>query len=329
MSVLTGEPMHEPTHEGLVHLSSGGVSVVLDAVDGRLPAVLYWGADLGQLSEADLDQLRCSSLAPLGDNPIDVPERVSVLPTPAEGWVGRPGVSGSSAGQAFSPLFRVLADHLIEPGPTVAAGRRYVATDPTAELGLTLEIQLTHSGLVQLRAALTNDGASTYQLDGLMLALPVPSRADELFDLTGRHARERAPQRSPFNVGVHSRESRQGRPGLDSPFLLAAGAPGFGWERGQVWGLHVGWSGNQVSYAERMYNGLRVLGGGELLLPGEIRLAPGDTYESPWLHAVFGDGLNEVSQRFHRYLRSRPQHPRTTRPVLINTWEAAYFDHDL
>ena len=47
------------------------------------------------------------------------------------------------------------------------------------------------------------------------------------------------------------------------------------------------------------------------------------------LHAAFGDGLNEVSHRFHRYLRSRPQHPRTSRPVLINTWEAAYFDHDL
>ena len=36
-----------------------------------------------------------------------------------------------------------------------------------------------------------------------------------------------------------------------------------------------------------------------------------------------------MSHRFHRYLRSRPQHPRTSRPVLINTWEAAYFDHDL
>ncbi len=318
-----------PVAEGLVHLSSGGVSVVLNTLGAGLPAVLYWGTDLGAVSTADLDQLERASQAPFGDNRIDVPQRVSVLPTPAEGWVGRPGVTGSRAGQAFSPMFQVLAEELIEPDATVAAGRRYRATDPTAELGLTLEIQLTHSGLVQLRAALTNDGASNYQLDGLVLALPVPSRADQLFDLTGRHARERVPQRSAFNVGVHSRESRQGRPGLDSPILLAAGASGFGWERGQLWGLHVGWSGNQVSYAERMYNGLRMIGGGELILPGEIRLATGETYESPWLHAAFGDGLNEVSQRFHRHLRSRPQHPRTTRPVLINTWEAAYFDHDL
>lgn len=318
-----------PVDEALVHLSSGGVSLVLDTAGGDLPSVLYWGADLGALSPAQLNELRRASQAPFGDNRIDVPERISLLPTPAQGWVGRPGVTGSSAGQAFSPLFRVLTADLIEPGPTVATGRRYRAADPTAELGLTLDIQLTHSGLVQLRAALTNEGASTYQLDGLLLALPVPSRADELFDMTGRQTRERVPQRSPFNVGVHSRESRQGRPGFDSPFLLAAGAPGFGWERGQLWGLHVGWSGNQVSYAERMYNGLQVIGGGELILPGEIQLAPGERYETPWLHAAFGDGLNEVSHRFHRYLRSRPQHPRTQRPVLVNTWEAAYFDHDL
>ena len=93
--------------------------------------------------------------------------------------------------------------------------------------------------------------------------------------------------------------------------------------------MHVGWSGNQVSYAERMYNGLRVLGGGELLLPGEGQLAAGETYTSPWLHAAFGDGLNQVSRAFHRYLRSRPSHPRSPRPVVANTWEATYFDHDL
>ncbi len=321
--------MPEPIPEDLVHLRSGGVSLVLDAAGGGLPAVLHWGADLGELSVGALDELRRATSAPFGDSRIDVPERVSVLPTPAEGWVGRPGITGSVAGQAFSPLFRVTGATAIEPDAIVATGVRYLAGDPTAELTLAMDIRLTHSGLVQLRAAVTNDGESTYQLDGLVLALPVPSRADELFDLAGRHTRERAPQRAPFHVGVHSRESRQGRPGLDSPFLLAAGSTGFGWESGQVWGLHVGWSGNQISYAERMYNGLRTIGGGELILPGEIRLAHGQMYESPWVHAVFGNGLNEVSRRFHRYLRSRPEHPRTVRPVLVNTWEAAYFDHDL
>ncbi len=35
------------------------------------------------------------------------------------------------------------------------------------------------------------------------------------------------------------------------------------------------------------------------------------------------------SHRFHRFLRARPQHPERPRPVLLNTWEAVYFDMDL
>ena len=93
--------------------------------------------------------------------------------------------------------------------------------------------------------------------------------------------------------------------------------------------MHVGWSGNQTAYAERMYNGLRHLGGGELLLAGEIRLAPGENYTSPWLYASYGDGFNQLAQRFHGYLRARDGHPSSPRPVVINTWEAVYFDQDL
>jgi alpha-galactosidase len=166
-------------------------------------------------------------------------------------------------------------------------------------------------------------------VEGVTITVPVPGAAEELLDLTGRHARERVPQRTPFNVGTHLRESRQGKPGLDGSLLLIAGASGFDFTSGQVWGVHTGWSGNQLMYAERMYNGHRLLGAGELLLPGELRLAPGETYSTPWIYASCGTGLNELSHRFHEYLRSRPGHPRRPRPVLINTWEAVYFRQDL
>lgn len=117
--------MREPDCAGLVHLSSGGVSIVLETSGAHLPAVLHWGSDLGPLSAGAVSQLRLASQAPLGDNRIDVPERVSVLPTPADGWVGRPGILGSIAGQAFSPQFRIIAEEPIESGRIVADGRRY------------------------------------------------------------------------------------------------------------------------------------------------------------------------------------------------------------
>ncbi|MFZ1411194.1 MAG: alpha-galactosidase, partial [Micropruina sp.] len=96
-----------------------------------------------------------------------------------------------------------------------------------------------------------------------------------------------------------------------------------------VWGVHLAWSGNQVMSAEHAFSGWRLLRGGELLLPGEIRLAQGEEYSSPWLMGSWGEGLDEFSTRFHDYLRARPQHPRSPRPVLLNTWEAVLMDMDM
>jgi hypothetical protein len=36
-----------------------------------------------------------------------------------------------------------------------------------------------------------------------------------------------------------------------------------------------------------------------------------------------------MAASIHRWLRERPEHPRSPRPVVLNTWEAVYFDHDL
>jgi alpha-galactosidase len=98
-----------------------------------------------------------------------------------------------------------------------------------------------------------------------------------------------------------------------------------------VWAVHVGWSGNHISYAERWPLGEAVLGAGELLLPGEVVLGPGEEYATPWMYAAYSsDGLDGIANSFHRYLRARPSHPGPDRPrpVVFNTWEAVYFDHD-
>jgi len=318
------------------HLHAAGVSVlvVVDRDPGRLPWIAYWGADLGESTDADLAHLIEASSPPVVSGGPDVPLPVSLLPSEAEGWTGRPGLAGSRHGRDFSPAFTVTDVRTSGPAGAdstpIAASVSVTAADPVARLELIVTTQLTRSGLLRARAWLTNtDPESSYRLDGLAVALPVPDTADEVFDLAGHHARERVPQRRPFAVGAHTRESRQGRPGLDGPLVLAAGVPGFGFERGPVWGIHLGWSGNQAITAERTGSGERVLSGGELLLPGELILEPGGSYTSPWLYGAYGNGLNQLSSRFHRFLRGRPQHPTSPRPVTLNTWEAVYFDHRL
>jgi alpha-galactosidase len=307
----------------LLHLRSAGVSLVLDVRDGLLPAVLHWGHDLGDVSAADLAALAVAAVPGTVQNDLDDAARaVALLPEHAAGWNGRPGLAGSRSGQGWSPRFTLTGLDATADG-VIATG-----ADEVAGLTVGIEIALLPSGLVRQRATVTSTAAG-YGLDGLRLALPVPPVATELFDLAGRWGRERSPQRLPFVVGVHSRENRRGRTGPDAPLILAAGTAGFDTRGGEVWAVHVAWSGNHVSYAERLSGGAAVLGGGELLLPGEVVLGSGESYTTPWVYGAHGAGLDAIAARFHTHLRSRPQHPRSPRPVVMNTWEAVYFDHDL
>ncbi|MDO5740808.1 MAG: alpha-galactosidase [Ornithinimicrobium sp.] len=313
----------------LLHLRAAGVCVILECSQRRLPVVRHWGADLGDLSETDLDALATAGRAAFVDSPFDVADQVSILPEHARAWIGRPGVEGSRAGRDWSPAFRTETDPQVT---TMAEGTQRVvahATDPRADLTLALELELHPGGLLRLRSTLTSTGGEPYEVGAVRHTLPVPERAVELLDFTGRHTYERIPQRQPFGAGVHSREVRTGRTGLDAVHLLCAGEPGFGSRSGQVWALHLGWSGNQQTYAERLHNGARLLGSGEALEHGEVRLAAEESYTTPWLYAAHGTGLDEVTGRFHAWLRSRPHAPRRPRPVTLNTWEAVYFDQSL
>ena len=319
-----------------VHLRRGGTSVVLRLDPQVLPCVLHWGPDLGDASPDDLDGLVLAARLPVSDSAMYRQEAVSILPQHSTGWLGRPGLLGSRQGAAWSIAFDEVTHRVDEAGsdtwpegPEGAVRLVSIGTDEACGLEVTTELRLLASGLVALRATVTNLGTDRYEVTHLEPALPVPDAAQELLDMAGRHSHEREPQRHPFEVGQWTREAWGGRPGHDSATVLCAGTPGFGFRRGTVWGVHLAWSGNQVLSAERHTAGWRLLRGGERLLPSEGTLEPGASYTSPWLFGSWGRGLDEFSGRFHEYLRARPQHPRSSRPVVLNTWEAVYFDHDL
>ncbi|MEV6343594.1 alpha-galactosidase [Actinoplanes sp. NPDC051851] len=302
-----------------IHLSAGGVSLVLDRSGPGLPVVVYWGAalpEIGDLGTAVAPQ-------PIGFS-VDGPVGVSLVPEQSSGWLGYPGIAGHREGRDWATAF---ACSEVRHG---AAGVRISAVDPVAKLELTITLELLPAGILRGRAALTNNGPGTYWLEHLALLLPVPERTAELLDFTGHHLRERQPQRTAFTHGMRVRENRTGRTGYDSAFLLCAGTAGFGNRHGEVWALHTAFSGGARSIAERTYHGHSAIGGGELLLPGEVGLAQGQTYQTPLLYAGYSaTGLDGLSARFHTMLRARPHHPSSPRPVVVNTWEAVYFDQSL
>ncbi len=206
---------------------------------------------------------------------------------------------------------------------------RLTASDREAELGLALDLESLPGGALRARWTLTNLGATRYVVDGLEVVLPVPDHLSEALDFTGRHERERTPQRRPVTDGLWLREARGGRPGLDAATMVVAGTPGFSMTAGEVLGVHVAWSGNSVLRLERSAATGTTIGGGELLLPGEVVLAGQESYATPWV--FFGsadDGLDGLAASWHDWQRSLPAHP-ATQPVVLNVWEAVYFDHDL
>ena len=307
--------------------------LVLMPRPGTLPAAWAGPVPAGGLDPADAAALLAAA------------RPCALLPEHGAGWFGRPGLSGHrlggdqsgpAAGRDWSPLFR--------PARAEHDGRRarVEAADADAGLRLVTEAEAVPGGAIRARHALTNTGRQPYVLDHLDVVFPLPGRAGEVLDFTGRPTAERIPQRHQLGDGLWLREGRRGHTGHDSATVVVAGEPGFGFGHGEVFGLHVAWSGNTVhrverapsshamsGAAERLLPGLATLGGGELLLPGEITLAEGETYTTPWVYlAASRSGLDGLAAQFHGYLRSQPAHPRTPRPVNLNVWEAVYFRHD-
>jgi alpha-galactosidase len=315
-----------------IALTAEGVSLWMVARDACLPEIVHWGAALPQ-STADVAAAVLALEPPASDGGMDVPVRITVLPESGTGFFGRPGLEGQRDGRDWSPRWRT--DSITVDGEELGAAYEggpgavvVTAHDDRTQLGLTLEIELLPSGLVRTRAEITNLGDEPYALTAVTPRLPVPPRANELLDFAGHWGTERSPQRLPFAVGAHVREGRRGRTGFEAATVLHAGEHGFGFRGGDVWGVHVAWSGNHVHIAERLATG-RWLGGGELLLPGEVILSGGASYTSPWLFGSYGHGLDDLSRRFHAYLRAREGYPSSPRPVTLNSWEAAYFNHDV
>ncbi len=307
-----------------VHLCGGGVSVVLTPSPRAGPCLTYWGAALGPLDPSELAGLAELRRPGIPQSALDDPRYVSVLPTTGSGFTGTPAVEGwrPDGGSTAPSWTDWTAD---ARGTQVVLG----CHDVEAGLSARVELELTPTGVVRLRTTLTNTGPGDYVVNAVRTILPVDTAATELLDLTGRWCRERSPQRHRWQHGTWLRQTRHGRTGHDATLLMVAGTPGFSFSRGSVWGTHVAWSGDHTAYAERTPEGEVLLGGGELLGAGEVVLAGGGDYTTPWLVGVFADdGLDGLSARLHPWVRAAAPHPGGRRPVVLNTWEAAYFDQD-
>ncbi|UJH69916.1 glycoside hydrolase family 36 N-terminal domain-containing protein [Ornithinimicrobium sp. INDO-MA30-4] len=182
-----------------------------------------------------------ASTPPVPRSAFDKPVALRLLPLEVDGWSGRPGLAAHRSGAAFSPSWSDVQVHQVD-----AQTASIEATDESFGLGLNTEVRLDDAGILIINHHVTNLADGVIDLAGLMSVAPIPPTASEVLDLTGRWCGERRIQRSDLQMGGRIRESRRGRSGHDSAFVMVAGEPGFTERHGEVFATHVAWSGDHL-----------------------------------------------------------------------------------
>ncbi|WP_375752986.1 alpha-galactosidase [Vibrio sp. HN007] len=303
----------------IVHLKSKNSSLIIK-VD-RIPEILHWGSAISQID----DDLLLSTERPISQARLDVDVPLSLCPELGSGHFNAPGIDGHRTGYDWAPVFEVQDQSVSENSAA------FTLQDSVTNLQLEIEVKLDfETDVVQKRVSVTNKGDSEYYLNKLTSTLPLPHHASELMSFHGRWSREFQTHRQSFAHGGFMQENRRGRTSHENFPGLLIGTDNFNEQSGLVWGFHLGWSGNHQLRADVKSDGRRFVQAGELLLSGEVALKEGETYTTPWLYACYSTtGLNGISDRFHRFVRSNiVKFPvDKPRPVHLNTWEGIYFDH--
>ena len=310
-----------------VRFDAADATLIFACAKGAPVSILYWGGAL----HADTDCAELEGLfARQGMHGVaDVSLPLSLAMEPGLGHPMFQGFAAHRAGKDWGSRFEVGKVELRE------GGAKIICRDESTRLGLEYEIDFdARTGVLRIRSTLTNYGATPLDVSDMMTAcLPVPDGMTDIIGFTGRWTQEFTQERVARNAATYLRENRSGRTSHFSYPAILLAATDTNESTGDVYGFHLAFSGNHRVRVDSLTDGRVLVSLGALLLPGEVRLAPGETYASPEIVAAYsGQGLSKLSRKFHDHVRTkllRPAMRSKPRPVHYNTWEAVYFDHDV
>lgn len=296
-------------------------SLVLEVVPGGAPLWRYWGR---RLPEEALPEAALAATRPLPTFALDKDVALSVFPLLGEGWFAQSALLAHRARADWTQAVTAAEVHREGNALVVRLADSVAALEAVIRLALDPE-----TDVLTVSTQLTNTGASALYIQWLAAAsLPLPPDTRRMHFYNGRHQAEFGPQVQELTRSLWRRENRRGLTSHDAPPTGFAETA-----EGHVYAAHLAWSGNSVQQAEWLDDGRYLWQFGEWLAPGEVRLEPGETLETPELIATFSaEGRNGAMQNFHAAIRKRMTWPggkMRARPVQINTWEGFYFNHDM
>lgn len=186
---------------------------------------------------------------------------------------------------------------------------------------------LTRSVLIE------NEGEDPLYIEKVLSAcLDMDDKNFEVLSLAGSWARERHIQRLPLGYGRQNIASFKGESSHQEHPFMALVTPGTTQDRGEVYGMNFVYSGNFIAQAEKsQFDSVRMTMG---IHPEGFtwKLEPGEKFTAPEVVMVYSaEGLGRMTRTFHDLYREhliRSPYLHEKRPILINNWEATYFDFD-
>lgn len=204
--------------------------------------------------------------------------------------------------------------------------------DSVTELLLKLSYTIfAKGGVIARNAHLKNEGEESLHLTTAMsLCMDLPDYDYEWIQFSGAWSRERHEKVRKLEQGIQSVGSRRGHSSHEhNPFVILK-RPAADEFQGEAMGFSLVYSGNFLAQAEVDTHGsTRMLMG---IHPDgfDWKLEKGESFQTPEAVMVYTDkGLNHLSQTYHKlYQRrlARGYWRDKARPILINNWEATYFD---
>ena len=325
------------------HLRGKRFSYVL-CVDGENNLLnLHWG---GALPDGDVTYLMEEFH---GGASFDSPDSrlPREVPTLGTGYFGIPMLRARTAAGDDVTILK-YASHRILPGKLSPEGLPAVyaeSEDEASSLEITLKDPLTgltaclrytvmeELDVLTRSMRLTNAGSAPLTLLNMMSAsVPLPGRKYDTICLKGGWARERSIIRRPIGEAATRVESRRGASGHEFNPFLAVLSPDATEAQGEVYSMLLIYSGSFLASTEvsNFENSRLSIG----LSPDTCSwlLAPGEAFDTPEALLVYSpEGLRGMSARYHDTIRTRVCRGYwrdRERPVLVNNWEATYFNFD-
>lgn len=329
----------------IFHIKTKNTSYVMAVVDGFLAHVYYGKAIHGFPSLNNLMIRDCAFLqGNLGEEgtfrdsfPFEYPcEGKGDFRCPAFSVRGADGVNGCDLKYKE---YRIIQGKKKVPGLPSSFGNDIVSLEIVLEdvSGL-VEVTLSYSAffesdVIVKSVCVVNQSSSEVTLEKVMSSsVDIPYDDSEIISLPGSWARERRSERNRIGHGTLVLSSDRGISSHQMNPAFAIADKNANEQSGSVLGMALIYSGSFTAKIERnQFDRVRIVAG--ISDNGfEWKLAPGGSFYSPEIALCYSsEGIGHMSRCFHDFVRNhiiRSPFVFKERPVLINNWEATYFDFD-